>query len=80
MCIIASLHFIHPSRISPFPNVFLFSLLFTHCLYSLLHKAHKVLLRQCYILADTGIACSINAVKAQYIGDTKNVSPLTIRK
>lgn len=76
-CIVASLNFIHPSRISPFPNVF--PLCCLHIAFTL-HKAHEVLLRQFYFLADTEIACNINAVKAQYVGDTKKVSPFTIRK
>lgn len=45
--------------------VFLFFLLlFTHHPYCLVHKSHKDLHRQFYILADIEIACSINAVKA----------------
>lgn len=46
-------------------NVFLFFLLlFTHHPYCLVHKSHKHLHRQFYILAGREIACSINAVKA----------------
>lgn len=59
--------FIHLSRISSSPNVFLLPLLFTHHPYYLVHKSQS----QLYILADIETACSINAVKAQYIGDTK---------
>lgn len=73
MYIIASLNFIHPSRISPFPNVFPLRCCL-HIAFTL-HEAHEVLFRQLYILADTETARSINAVKAQYVGDTKNVRP-----
>lgn len=45
-------------------NVFLLLILFTHCPYCLVHKPHKHLHRQFYILAGKEIACSINTVKA----------------